>query len=317
MMALKGNVNTADIAGFLLYLAMFYQPITALAQMMEDVQRALAGADRVFEILDEQSSIKDVEGAVELKDAHGKITFKNVSFQYEDDLPILNDICFDVMPGQTLALVGPTGVGKSTVAKLLSRFYDPTDGKVLVDDIDLKNVTQKSLRDNISIVLQDVFLFNGTIADNISYSKQDASREEVIEAAKSAYIHDFIVTLPEGYDTMVGERGLRLSGGQKQRVAIARAILKSAKILILDEATSAVDTETETEIQKAIAGLEGKCTMVIIAHRLSTVRNSDNIIVLTENKIAEQGTHEKLMESKGIYSRLYTLQYEAQLNRLL
>jgi ATP-binding cassette subfamily B protein len=285
--------------------------------MMEDVQRALAGAERVFEILDEKSSVNDAPGAINLGKADGEIVFEDVNFQYEDDIPILEDISFHVKPWTTLAIVGPTGVGKSTIAKLISRFYDPTKGKILIDGKDTRDVTQKSLRENLSIVLQDVFLFNGTIADNISYSKQNATRDEVVEAAKAAYIHDFIEDLPKGYDTMVGERGLRLSGGQKQRVAIARAILKNASILILDEATSAVDTETETEIQNAINGLSGKCTMIIIAHRLSTVRKADNIIVLTENKITEQGTHDRLMEQKGIYSRLYTLQYEAQINRLM
>lgn len=181
----------------------------------------------------------------------------------------------------------------------------------------MKNITLKSLRENISIVLQDVFLFNGTIADNIAYSKQDSEREDVIMAAKAAYIHDYIVSLPDGYETMVGERGLRLSGGQKQRVAIARAIIRDASVLILDEATSAVDTETESEIQNAINSLSGKCTMIIIAHRLSTVRKADNIIVLTENKVTEQGTHDELMSKEGIYNKLYTLQYEAQINKLI
>ena len=317
MFALKGTVNTADIAAFLLYLAMFYQPITALAQMMEDVQRAMAGAERVFEVLDEESTVSDAPNAIDIDKAEGEIKFENVSFKYEDDIPVLKDINFTVKPGTTLALVGPTGVGKSTISKLISRFYDPTEGRIMVDGIGMKDIAVKSLRKNISIVLQDVFLFNGTIADNISYSRQEASRQEIIEASKAAYIHGFIETLPQGYDTMVGERGLRLSGGQKQRVAIARAILKNASVLILDEATSAVDTETETEIQNAINGLSGKCTMVIIAHRLSTVRKADNIIVLTDNKITEQGTHEELMSKKGIYSRLYTLQYEAQINRLM
>lgn len=315
--ALDGMVTTAQIAGFLLYLAMFYQPITTLAQMMEDVQRTLAGTDRVFEILDEVAVIKDAPDAINLENAAGNIEFRNVNFKYEEDIPILNDISFKIEAGKTLALVGPTGVGKSTIAKLVARFYDTDSGMVTLDDIDIKDITIRSLRENISIVLQDVFLFNGTIAQNIAYSKQDATDAEIISAAKAAYIHDYIIGLPKGYNTMVGERGLRLSGGQKQRVAIARAVLKKATVLILDEATSAVDTETESEIQKAINNLAGTCTMIIIAHRLSTVRNADKIIVMTDCSISEQGTHEELMEHGGTYHRLYTLQYEAQVNRLM
>lgn len=315
--ALNGTVNAAQIVGFLLYLAMFYQPITTLAQMMEDVQRALAGTERIFEILDEKPTVKDAPDAIELKDVKGKIEFCNVHFKYEEKIPILENISFNIEPGKTLALVGPTGVGKSTIAKLVSRFYDPNSGDIKLDGIDIKSITTHSLRQNISIVLQDVFLFNGTIAQNIAYSKHDATQEEIVEAARAAYIHKFILKLPQGYDTRVGERGLRLSGGQKQRVAIARAILKKATVLILDEATSAVDTETESEIQKAINNLSGTCTMIIIAHRLSTVRKADKIIVLTDCTINEQGTHLQLMDKGGTYSKLYSLQYEAQINKLM
>lgn len=304
-LSLTTSFQISDLVAFLLYINMFYAPITNLARLIEDIQHGLVGAERVFEVLDTQSEVKDREGATDISNAKGEIEFKNVTFSYEDNITVLNDISFKVGHGQTLALVGPTGVGKSTIGALVARFYDPTSGKILLDGKDTKDITVKSLRDQLSIVLQDVFLFNGTIADNIAYGSKDASREQIKYAAEIACISEFIESLPDGYDTLIGERGVRLSGGQKQRLSIARSVLREAPILILDEATSAVDTETERDIQLALDKIAGTRTIIVIAHRLSTIRKADIIIVLNKGKIAEMGNHKELMEQNGIYKNLY------------
>lgn len=309
IMALRGKILVQDIVGFLLYLNMFYQPINALSQILENIQQALAGAERVFEVLETEPEIKEKEGAIELKNVKGKITFENVSFSYNPGIPVLKNISFQINPGEMVAFVGPTGVGKTTIMYLLNRFFDPDTGSIKIDDIDIRDVTLKSLHENISMVLQDVFLFNGTIFDNIAYGKENATLEEVIKAAKIAHAHEFIENLPKGYFTEIGERGIKLSGGQKQRLAIARAVLKNSPILILDEATSSVDTETESEIQKAINNLAGTRTILIIAHRLSTVKRADKIIVLKEGEIVEIGSHEELMKRKGLYYKLCSVQF--------
>jgi len=309
IMALSGKIQVQDIVGFLLYLGMFYQPINALAQILENVQQALAGAERVFEVLETEPEIKEKENATELKNVKGKITFENVTFSYNPRAPVLKNISFEINPGEMVAFVGPTGVGKTTIMYLINRFFDPDSGRIKIDDIDIRDVTLKSLHENISMVLQDVFLFNGTIFENIAYGKENATLEEVIEAAKIAHAHEFIERLPKGYFTEIGERGIKLSGGQKQRLAIARAVLKNAPILILDEATSSVDTETESEIQKAINNLAGTRTILIIAHRLSTVKRADKIIVLKDGEIVEIGTHEELMKRKGLYYKLCSVQF--------
>lgn len=309
IMALKGKVLVQDIVGFLLYLNMFYQPINALSQILENLQQALAGAERVFEVLETESEVKEKENAIELENVKGKITFENVSFSYNSEIPVLKNISFEIKPGEMVAFVGPTGVGKTTIMYLINRFFDPNSGSIKIDDIDIRDVTLKSLHKNISMVMQDVFLFNGTIFENIAYGKEDATLEEVISAAKIACAHDFIMELPEGYHTQIGERGVKLSGGQKQRLAIARAVLKNAPILILDEATSSVDTETEREIQRAINNLAGTRTILIIAHRLSTVKKADKIIVLKDGEIVEIGNHDELIQRKGLYYKLCSIQF--------
>lgn len=312
IMALKGKVLIQDIVGFLLYLNMFYQPINGLSQILENLQQTLAGAERVFEVLETESEIKEKENAIKLKEVKGKITFENVCFSYNSENPVLKNISFEIKPGEMVAFVGPTGVGKTTIMYLINRFFDPQWGSIKIDEMDIRDVTLKSLHENISMVMQDVFLFNGTIFENIAYGKEDATLEEVIEAAKIACIHDFIKDLPNGYYTQIGERGVKLSGGQKQRLAIARAVLKNAPILILDEATSSVDTETEEEIQRAINNLAGTRTILIIAHRLSTVKKADKIIVLKDGEIIEMGSHEELMRRKGLYYKLCSVQFSEE-----
>lgn len=296
------------MVAFLLYLGLFYAPITGLANLLENMQQSMAGAERVITILDAPCEIKDKEGALALKDVKGEIRFENVSFSYETGGKILDDISFECEPGKMLALVGPTGVGKTTITKLLSRFYEPTNGHIYIDGNDINDITIESLRQNISPVLQDTFLFNGTIAENIGYAVPDADMDEIIEAAKAANIHKDIMNMPDGYDTLVGERGLRLSGGQKQRVAISRAILRKSPIIVLDEATASVDVETEKQIQEAINNITGKRMIVAIAHRLSTIRNADLILVIENGHIAERGTHEELVALGGIYSRMNKIQ---------
>lgn len=304
VMALDGLLSIGDIVRFLLYLSLFYAPIATLVSSTDSLLQALAGAERVFALFDADQAIKDKPDAIKLDQAAGHITFKNVGFSYDDAMPVLSDISFDILPGQTVAVVGPTGVGKTTIASLISRFYEPSAGCIQLDGLDLRDIAVSSLRSQLSVVPQDVFLFNGTIAENIAYSKQTATRAEIIAAAKQACIHDFIQSLPHGYDSLVGERGILLSGGQKQRLAIARALLRNTPVLILDEATAAVDLEAENKIQQAIQQAAKNRTLIVIAHRLSTVRQADNIIVLDDAKIAEQGTHEDLLAAGGLYARL-------------
>lgn len=300
-LALEGKLVVADIVAFMLYLNLFYAPISGLAQLLENLQQSLAGAERVALILDTPSKITDNEGAVALDHVTGAVTYDHVGFHYSNGVPVLKDVSFSCRPGQMIALVGPTGVGKTTLTQLLSRFYDVTSGSIMVDGHDVRRVTLESLRRNISSVLQDTFLFNGTIAENIAYARPSASQEEIEEAAKAADIHEDILMMPDGYETQVGERGLRLSGGQKQRVAIARAILRNSPIIILDEATASVDNETERKIQNAISNIADKRTIIAIAHRLSTIRNADLILVVAGGTIRERGTHEELMARHGYY----------------
>jgi ATP-binding cassette subfamily B protein/subfamily B ATP-binding cassette protein MsbA len=308
-LALQGTLPIADLVAFFLYLESFYAPVRNLSGAWEAVQSSLAGADRVAGLLAEPKEPQTVHGAASVTGrAGGAIVFDHVNFEYTTGVQVLEDISLEVPAKSVLALVGPTGVGKTTLVSLIPRFYDVTSGTISLDGRDLREYTLDSLRGQISIVLQDVFLFYGTVRENLLFGRPDADEGEMIAAARTANAHEFIADLPQGYDTLIGERGVKLSGGQKQRLSIARAILKDAPILILDEATSSVDTETEQLIQEALERLMQGRTTIIIAHRLSTIRNADKIVVLEDKSIREMGSHEELMKNDGLYRRLSSVQ---------
>lgn len=303
-------IQIPDLVAYLLYVNFFMQPIRRLTQFTEQYQSGMSGFERFIEIMDIKPDIIDSENAVELENVNGNIKFKNLSFSYNEGEEVFSDINLFVEKGKTLALVGPSGGGKTTLCHLIPRFYDVNEGEILIDGKNIKDITLKSLRQNIGLVQQDVFLFTGTIKDNILYGNPNANEEEIVEAAKKANIHDFIISLPNGYDTYIGEKGVRLSGGQKQRISIARVFLKNPPILLLDEATSALDNETEIKIQKALEELSVGRTTIVIAHRLSTIKNADEIAVITSSGITEKGNHSDLINTDGIYSKLYKAQFK-------
>ena len=304
----NNEMSAADLAMYALYIGIFISPIQILVELMEMMQKGLSGFRRFLDVMETEPEIQDAPDAVELKDVKGRVCYEDVSFHYSDDeTTVLSHVSIEIPAGKSVALVGPSGGGKTTICSLLPRFYDVTGGRVTVDGQDIRSLTLKSLRSQIGVVQQDVYLFSGSIRDNIAYGKPDATEEEIIEAAKCANIHDFIMELPDQYDTFVGERGARLSGGQKLRISIARVFLKNPPILILDEATSALDNESERWIQHSLEELSKNRTTITIAHRLSTIKNADEIIVITENGIAERGTHETLLEKNGIYAGYYNM----------
>ncbi len=306
-----GKINFADFTAFVLYVSVFMKPIQRLVSFIEQYQNGMSGFARFVEIMEEKPE-EDAPGAVALENVAGEIEFDHVSFAYEEDLPILSEISFRVDAGKTLALVGPSGGGKTTICHLIPRFYEASGGTIRLDGHDIRDLTLRSLREHIGMVAQDVFLFNATIYDNIAYGCPEATREQVYEAARRANIHDYILGLPDGYETVVGERGIKLSGGQKQRVSIARVFLKNPPLLILDEATSALDNATEQLIQASLEELCRGRTTIVVAHRLSTIKNADEILVLTESGVAERGTHEELLALDGIYNGLYNYQFKHQ-----
>ena len=304
----RNLMNVTDLAMYALYIGIFISPIQILVELIEMMQKGLAGFRRFLDVMETEPEIVDAPDAKPLTDVKGRVCYEDVSFHYsDDDTPVLSHVSFEIPAGKSIALVGPSGSGKTTICSLLPRFYDVTGGRITIDGKDVRTLTLKSLITQIGMVQQDVYLFAGTIRENIAYGKPGASMEEIIEAAKRANIHDFIEELPDGYDTFVGERGARLSGGQKQRISIARVFLKNPPILVLDEATSALDNESERWIQQSLEELSEGRTTITIAHRLSTIRNADEIIVITEDGIAERGTHESLLQQNGIYAHYYNM----------
>jgi len=312
MRVIEGRIGIDTLYVFSSYVLMLMRPMGMMGMIWTGYQRMAAAGERVFQIIGTEPEVKDKPNAIELKNIKGHIKFENVYFGYERDKPILKNVNLEIKPGETVALLGPTGSGKSTLIRLLMRFYDVTSGRILVDGHDIKDVKLKSLRRHIGIVSQEIFLFNRTVKENISFGKPDASIDDVIRAAKIAQAHEFITNFPNGYETIIGERGLNLSGGQRQRIAIARALLLDPKILILDDSTSSVDVDTEYEIQKALNALLKNRTTLVITQRISTIRNADKIIVMDNGEIIEEGDHETLMAKKSAYYRLYQTLYEAQ-----
>ena len=303
-----GRMEASDLAMYALYIGIFISPIQILVELTEMMQKGLSGFRRFLEVVETEPEIVDAADAKPLKNVKGNVCYENVSFHYsDDDTPVLSHVSFEIPAGKSIALVGPSGSGKTTICSLLPRFYDVTEGRVTIDGNDVRKLTLESLRSQIGLVSQDVYLFGGSIKDNIAYGKPDATMDEIVDAAKKANIHDFIMELPDKYDTFVGERGTRLSGGQKQRISIARVFLKNPPVLILDEATSALDNESERFIQKSLEELAKDRTTITIAHRLSTIRNADEILVVADCGIAERGTHEELLELDGIYARYYDM----------
>ncbi len=303
-----GSIGATDLLTFLLYISNFTEPVKTLINFAEQFQNGMTGYERFLDIMSLEPDIKDSQNAIEKRDIKGRVTFENVSFRYEEDLEnVLSNVNLQVSEGEYVALVGSSGAGKTTLCSLIPRFYEASEGVIKVDDVDIKDISLKSLRQSIGVVQQDVYLFVGSVKDNIRYGKPDASDEEIVEAAKNANAHEFIMGLPDGYDTYIGQRGVKLSGGQKQRLSIARVFLKNPPILIFDEATSALDNESEKVVQESLEKLAKNRTTFVIAHRLSTIRNAGRILVLTENGIEEQGTHEELMALGGVYKGLYSL----------
>lgn len=304
------QLSYGELVGFVLYVNVLFKPIDKISALMELYPKGMAGFKRFTELIDTDPDVVDTKDAVEVNTLHGDIRFEDVSFGYDEHKMVLKGIDLSIKAGETVAFVGPSGAGKTTICSLIPRFYDVDNGAIKIDGIDVRDMTKQSLRSQIGIVQQDVFLFTGTLRENIAYGKLDATQEEIEEAAKRAHLESFIDSLPFGYDTQIGERGLKLSGGQKQRIAIARMFLKNPPILILDEATSALDTETEMIIQQALTELSKNRTTLVIAHRLATIRNADRIVVVTEDGIAEQGTHDELIEREGIFANLHRVQFQ-------
>lgn len=311
-LSFSGELTYGELVGFILYVNVLFKPIDKISAIMELYPKGMAGFKRFLELIDTTPDVLDQDDAIEMDTLNGNIRFIHVNFHYDSSKSILQGINLEINEGETIAFVGPSGAGKTTICSLIPRFYDVTSGAISIDGIDIRSMTKKSLRSNIGIVQQDVFLFTGTIRENIAYGNLHASQEEIEDAARKAHLQEFIASLPNGYETQIGERGLKLSGGQKQRLAIARMFLKNPPILILDEATSALDTETEMIIQTALSELAKNRTTLIIAHRLATIRNANRIVVVTEDGIAEQGTHDELIKKGGIFANLHQVQYQQQ-----